>query len=76
MGRKADVTLHIDEELDDARTAEVCEVLKGANGILSARCAEHKRHLYVVEFDPDHIDGKGILSHVTRQGLHGELIGL
>lgn len=74
--KKADVTVHIDEELDSSRTAQVCSNLEGIAGIQHVRCAEHKKHLYVVEFDPDTINTHAILDHVTRQGLHAELIGL
>ncbi|WP_303902634.1 ATP-binding protein [Thiohalomonas denitrificans] len=76
MGKKADVTVHIDEELDDARTSQVCSTLEGVNGIQRVRCAEHQKHLIVVEFDPDAVDSHAVLDHVQRQGLHAELIGL
>ncbi len=76
MGKKADVTVHIDEELDDTRTMEVCSTLQSVKGIHHVRCAEYAKHLYVVEFDPDAINSKDVLGHVKRQGLHAELIGL
>lgn len=76
MGRKADVTVHIKEELDAFSTEQVCDALKATDGIVDARCAEHKAHLYVVEFDPDRIDTRQVLDRVQRQGLHAQLIGL
>ncbi|SCZ51820.1 hypothetical protein [Thiohalomonas denitrificans] len=76
MVKKADVTLHIDEELDDARTSQVCSILEGVHGIQRVHCAEHQKHLFIVEFDPDSVDSRAVLDHVTRQGLHAELIGL
>ncbi len=76
MAKRADVTVHIDEDLDDTRTAQVCTTLEGVNGIQSVRCAEHKKHLFIVEFDPDAVDSHAVLDHVKRQGLHAELIGL
>lgn len=76
MGHRADVTLHIDEDLDNVRTDQVCDALKATDGIVNVRCAEHKAHLYVVEFDPDRIGTHQVLDQVQRQGLHAQLIGL
>ena len=76
MGRKADVTVHIDETLDDDRIHQVCSHLEGVAGVHKVHCAEHRKHLLIVEFDPDAVASHAVLESVTRQGLHAELIGL
>lgn len=73
---QADITVHIDEDLDSARTTEVCELLRGREGVRNVRCAEHKKHLLVVEYDPTSVSSADILQQITNQGLHGELVGL
>lgn len=74
--QRVDVTVHIDEELDSARTTEVCELLRHHDGVFNVRCAEHKKHLLVVEYDPASITSGDILQQIKGQGLHGELVGL
>jgi hypothetical protein len=74
--QRVDVTVHIDEELDSNRTNEVCELLRHRDGVFNVHCAEHKKHLLVVEYDPESITSGDILQQITGQGLHGELVGL
>lgn len=74
--KKADVTVHIDETLPPERTSAVCDALSHTNGVIQVRCAQHQRHLLVVDFDPDFIGTREILRRVEKQGLHAELIGL
>lgn len=76
MGKKADVTVHIDETLDEGRIHQVCSELERIEGVYSVRCAEHQRHLLIVEFDPDTVGSHAVLDNITQQGLHAELIGL
>lgn len=76
MGKKADVTVHLDESLAKERLTEVCQVLEDTAGVMKAECAEHKAHLLIVEYDPDAVDSKTILDKVTGQGLHAKLIGM
>ncbi len=73
---KADVTVHIDEELDSERMSTVCHKIEELNGVIHVRCAEHKAHLLVVDFNPTEVNTHQILDRVTSQGVHAELIGL
>lgn len=72
----ANVTVHINEALDKQKTDEVCSTIEHMNGVIKVRCAEHKPHLLVVEYDPDIVNSHAILDSVTNRGLHAELLGL
>jgi hypothetical protein len=73
---KADVTLHIDENLDAMRRQEVCQSLAGLPGVAEVKSPDRTPHLMVVEYDPLTLNSDDILRHVTCRGLHAELIGL
>ncbi len=74
--RKADVTVHVDETVAIERCEDLCNVLSDVSGVERVRCAEHNKHLLIVDYDPDTVDSGKILHRVTDQGLHAELIGL
>ncbi len=74
----ADVTLHIDEALDEAARGALEEALRRRDGVVSVRfntSAAHP-HLALVEFNPQKVAARDLLSIVQYQGYHGELIGL
>ena len=71
-----DVTLHIDESLDSARRAEIEEVLRDLDGVVSVHNPHARPHLVVVQYNPDMLKSADILKAVTGQGVHAELIGL
>ena len=70
-----DVTVHIDESLNDRELMNLEQTIRGDHGVISVGHNEHDRHMVVVLYDPEAIRGKDILDRVTRQGFHGELIG-
>jgi len=72
----ADVTLHVDEELKDEARAKLEEAFRSREGVISVHNAEGKPHLWVLEFNPEIIHARDLLSIVNYQGLHGELVGL
>jgi hypothetical protein len=76
LSGKADVTVHIDENLDPRRRQEVRELLCWLPGVAGVRNPDHTPHLMVVEYDPRALRSSDILRHVTLRGLHAELIGL
>lgn len=73
---KADVMMHVDENLPRERLKELCHALESVAGVEEVQCAEHKAHLLIIEYDPDAVDSETILHKVTDQGLHAELIGI
>jgi len=76
LSGKADVTVHIDENLDPWRRQEVREWLCWLPGVAEVRNPDHAPHLMVVEYDPLTLRSSDILRQVTSRGLHAELIGL
>lgn len=70
-----DVTVHIDESLNDRELMNLEQTIRGDHGVISVGHNENDRHMVVVLYDPEAIRGKDILNRITRQGFHGELIG-
>ena len=72
----ADVTIHIDENLDADARAKLEEGLRSQDGITSVHSSEKTPHLVVVTYDLSHIKSKEILRVVLGENIHAELIGL
>ena len=74
----ADVTLHVDEELGNQARDALEDALRRRDGVVSVHFntnAAHP-HLAVVEFNPEKVRSRDLLSIVKYQGYHGELVGL
>ena len=72
----ADVTVHIDETLDHAQRAQMEDGFRTLDGVVSVHMANGPAaHLVVVGFDPDIASSQDLLTAVSGQGHHGELIG-
>ncbi len=72
----ADVTLHIDEILEQEARAQLEKDLRSLDGVTSVDVSKKTPHLIVVTYDPDHAKSKDILNVVFGEHLHAELIGL
>ena len=72
----ADVTVHIDQTLDRPGRAKIEDALRMIDGVVSVHNPDNRPHLAVVEYNPDKTNSAAILSAVTSQGVHAELIGL
>ena len=74
----ADVTLHVDEELNPQARDALEDALRQRDGVVSVHFntnAAHP-HLAVIEFVPERVNSRDLLSIVRYQGYHGELVGL
>jgi hypothetical protein len=71
-----DIVIRIDETLDDARIRELELELGGEDGVYDARIHEKRRHLLVVDYDPDQVQPGSIVQSVRDRGLHAEMIFL
>lgn len=69
-----DITVHIDETLNDRELANLERAIRSDFGVVSVGHNED-RHMMFVLYDPEVLRGKDILNRVTNQGFHGELIG-
>jgi len=74
----ADVTLHIDEELNSEALAGLEEALRQRDGVVSVHFNTNVAHphLAVVEFNPDKVGSQDLLGIVHFQGYRAELVGL
>ena len=69
-----DITVHIDETLNDRELDNLEAAIRSDYGIVSVG-HNQDRHMMFVLYDPDVLRGKDILNRVTSQGFHGELVG-
>jgi hypothetical protein len=72
----ADVTIHIDENLTEEHLNRVSDAVRAHDGVMAVAHREGKRHLIIIEYDPDQVTSAGLLEAVKAQGVHAELIGL
>ncbi len=71
-----DVVIHIDEDLDDEHIHDLEKGLAMRDGVYSACVHESRRHLMLVDYDPQDVASSDLLSQVRSTGVHAELIGL
>jgi hypothetical protein len=71
----ANAVVHINESLSDDQIHNIEKTLSSVRGIVSA-CTHNKTpHLMVVDYDPQTIHARELLSHLQRSGVHASLIG-
>lgn len=71
----ANAVVHINESLSEDQIHDMEKSLSGVNGVLSACTHTRTPHLMVVDYDPQTIRSRELLSHIQRTGLHASLIG-
>ena len=72
----ADVTVHIDENLDDERRSKIEEHVRAIDGVVSFHNPKEHPHLVIVQYDPAKVKSTWILDVFKVQGILAELIGL
>ena len=72
----ADVTIHVDQDLDGKTRAEIEDTLRGIDGVVSVRNADQASHLFLVEYNPEKTKSFDLLSAVKGNYGHAELVGL
>lgn len=72
----ADVTIHIDENVDHDARESIQDRLREMNGVIAASSHDERPHLLVVEYDPERVKSRQLLDTVTASGVHAQLIGL
>jgi len=72
----ANVTVHIDEDLDHPQRDQMEDGFRALDGVVSVHMAQGPAaHLVVVGYDPEQSNSQDLLSAVSGQGHHGALIG-
>ena len=72
----ADITVHINEKLDESELNQLEYRLRQGNGIASIGRQRRRPHLMIVGYDPKSTKSQKILEHINRHGLKAQLIGL
>ena len=72
----ADVTLHIDNDLDATIREAVEKELRGINGVISVHMPEDKPHLVEVAYNPSAVKAEHIEHSIRELAGHVEMIGL
>ena len=72
----ADITVHIDQNLDAEQRGTIEQSLRALDGVVSVHNSDRTPHLTIVEYDTRVMDSQRILKRVTDQGAHAELVGL
>ncbi len=71
-----DVTVHIHETLDEARSHELVAKLRQQEGVIAIGFHDDKPHLMIIEYNPDQIKSATLLETIKSEGIHASLIGL
>ncbi len=72
----ADVTVHIDESLDEEGRRKLEEAFRIRDGVVSVRINPDRPHLVSIEYNPKVIKSRDLVDIPRFQGLRGELVGL
>jgi hypothetical protein len=72
----ADVTIHVDESLQESERLKLEKDLRAKDGVVSVHFSEKTPHLVIVTYDPDHAKSKDVLKVVLGEHLHAELVGI
>ena len=71
-----DIVIRIDENLDEAYIRELELDLGSEEGVYEVSVHEKRRHLLLVDYDPDRVQPEHIVQSVRARGLHAEMVNL
>ena len=72
----ADLTLHVDEDIPEARRQQLELAFRQRDGVVSVHNSSSTPHLWVLGYNPEKVQSYELIDIVNYNGLHGELIGL
>lgn len=72
----ADVTIHIDNNVDTKVRSDIEEMLRGIAGVVSVHNTIEASHLFLVKYNPEKTSSYDLLSAVKGNYGHAELVGL
>jgi hypothetical protein len=72
----ADVTLHVDQNLNPEELEKLESAIRQKEGVVSVHIDPRKNHLILVGYNPKTMRSGDLLEILRLQGLHAELIGL
>lgn len=74
--KRVDVTLHINENMDQHARNQLCDDLLHMMGVNAAEASDAKPHLMIVEYNPDVVSPVLFVEYAKQRGLHMQLIGM
>jgi len=72
----SDVVIHIDETLSRDELTKLENTVREDECVISASVPAGREHMMLVAYNPDCTSATDLLSRVTRQGIHAELVGM
>ena len=75
LSHRIGLVLHIDDTLGQARREDIEQAVGAENGVEPAHFTERRPHLMLIEYDPDLTSSTNILSRLSHQSVHAQLIG-
>lgn len=72
----SDILIHIDDDLDDDSIHRLERELCDRDGVMSACVSDRRRHLMLVDFDPEDVRPSAVIREVRAQGVGAEMVGL
>ena len=73
--RKVELVVHVDDYLGESRRQDIERALEGDQGVFKANFTASRPHLMLVEYDAGQISSTDVLTKVTAQSVHAELVG-
>ena len=72
----ADVTIHVDKDVDNHERSGIEAALRGVDGVVSVRNTAERSHLFLVEYNPAKTSSQVLLGAVKGKYGNAELVGL
>lgn len=73
--KPVEIILHINEELQGKQIDHLENLIRHDNGITRAQVSPKRNHLMLVDYIPEIVTARDVLSYVRNRGYHAELVG-
>lgn len=71
----SDVVIHVNESLDSQARHALEERMRAIDGVIAPRFNDHRTHLMIVAYNPDHTHVSDLIDEVRRQGYTAQSCG-
>jgi len=73
---QVEVVIHVDEALNEESRAQLIENLQRHDGVGKACFTDGRKHLILINYDPDKLQTIDVLGFVKQERVNAELIGI
>ena len=70
-----DVVIHVNEALDIQARHDLEDRIRSIDGVIAPRFNDHRPHLMIVAYNPEHTRAGDLLNEVRRQGYQAQHCG-